>query len=182
LPTVADVPGLRIGVVGGEYTLQGQVANEDTKERIGAAVAAAIRPDLTLVNELEVVDSDVITGGTQTALEDLDLQGITFESGSAVITAEGRAILDEAVAVLASSVGVVVEVGGHTDSVGGAASNQRLSQSRAEAVVAYLVEEGGDPSILTAAGYGEEQPVADNGTAEGREQNRRIEFTASPAP
>jgi OOP family OmpA-OmpF porin len=181
LDEVDGVPGWWIAVNDGEYTLRGRVASEETKDRIGAAVAAAIEPDLTLINELEVVDADVITGDTQTALEDLDLQGITFESGSAEITADGQAILDEAVAVLANAVGVTVEVGGHTDSAGGAASNQRLSQSRAESVVAYLIDGGVDEAILTAVGYGEEQPVADNATPEGREQNRRIEFTVSAA-
>lgn len=181
LGELGDVPGLGIGVVDGEYTLLGRVASEETKQSIGDAVAAVIEPDLTLVNELEVVDSEVITEGTQTALEDLDLPGITFESGSADITAGGQEILDEAVSVLANAVGVLVEVGGHTDSAGGAASNQRLSQARAESVVAYLVDGGVDPAILSAVGYGEEQPVADNGTPEGREQNRRIEFTVSAA-
>lgn len=181
LDELGDVPGLWIVIADGEYSLRGQVASEETKQRIGDAVSAAIAPDLTLTNELEVVDAAVITGGTQTALEDLDLQGITFESGSADITAEGQAILDEAVAVLTSAVGVTVEVGGHTDSAGGAAFNQRLSQARAESVVAYLVDGGVDAAILTAVGYGEEQPVADNATPEGRDQNRRIEFTVSPA-
>ena len=181
LDELGGVPGLWIVIAEGEYTLRGQVASEEIKQRIGDAVSAAIAPDLTLNNELEVVDADVITGGTQTALEDLDLQGITFESGSADITAEGQAILDEAVAVLTSAVGVTVEVGGHTDSAGGAGFNQSLSQSRAESVVAYLVDGGVDAAILTAVGYGEEQPIADNATPEGREQNRRIEFSVSAA-
>ncbi|RZV43407.1 MAG: OmpA family protein [Acidimicrobiia bacterium] len=176
---LGDVRVLGIGVVGGEYTLLGQVASEGAKERIGSAVAGAIAPDLTLVNDLEVVDEGVITDATERGLEDLDLAGITFESGSADITAEGQAILDEAVSVLTNAIGVTVEVGGHTDSAGGAASNQRLSQARAEAVVAYLADGGVDETILTAVGYGEQQPIADNATPEGREQNRRIEFTVS---
>lgn len=178
---VGNVRILGIGVVGGRYNLLGQVASDETKQRIGDAVAAAIAPDLTLVNELEVVDSGVITDATETALDDIDLQGITFESGSAEITAEGRAVLDEAVAVLANAIGVTVEVGGHTDNAGGAASNQRLGQARAESVVTYLVDGGVEVAILTAVGYGEEQPIADNATPEGREQNRRIEFSVSPA-
>lgn len=178
---LGDVRFLGLGVVGGEYTLLGQVGSEETKARVGAAVATAIAPDLTLVNELEVLDSDVITGSTEAAIEDLDLQGITFESGSADITPDGQAVLDEVIAILTAEIGVRVEVGGHTDNAGGAASNQRLSQARAESVVASLVDGGVDESILTAVGYGEEQPIADNATAEGREQNRRIEFTVSPA-
>ncbi|MCP4250515.1 MAG: OmpA family protein, partial [bacterium] len=70
---------------------------------------------------------------------------------------------------------------GWTDNAGGAASNQRLSQERADSVVTYLVDGGVDGTILTAVGFGEEQPIADNATAAGREQNRRIEFTVSPA-
>jgi outer membrane protein OmpA-like peptidoglycan-associated protein len=69
---------------------------------------------------------------------------------------------------------VVVE--GHTDNVGKAAVNQKLSQGRADSVMKYLVGKGVAPSRLEAKGYGESKPVADNATAKGREANRRVEL------
>ena len=65
---------------------------------------------------------------------------------------------------------------GHTDDIGPADGNQRLSQRRADAVRNWLVDNGIDADRLTAVGYGEDQPIADNSTEEGRTANRRIEF------
>ncbi len=90
-------------------------------------------------------------------------------------------MLDEAAAILQGVSGVAVEVGGHTDSQGSEGSNLSLSQGRADAVVEYLVGQDVDASLLTGVGYGEAEPVADNGTPEGRQQNRRIEFTVTVA-
>ena len=72
-----------------------------------------------------------------------------------------------------------VRVEGHTDSQGDDEKNRLLSQSRADAVVAYLVEKGVTGSRLSSIGFGEVAPIADNGTSEGRAQNRRVQFTAS---
>ncbi|HEC09331.1 MAG TPA: OmpA family protein, partial [Acidimicrobiales bacterium] len=72
--------------------------------------------------------------------------------------------------------GTLVAVEGFTDSQGDAAANQRLSEARAQAVVDYLVSQGVSPDVLRASGNGESRPVASNDTAEGRAQNRRIEF------
>lgn len=71
---------------------------------------------------------------------------------------------------------VVVE--GHTDAVGSDEYNRELSAKRAEAVKRYLVEKGIDGSLVTAVGKGETEPVADNGTDEGRQANRRVKITA----
>ena len=68
------------------------------------------------------------------------------------------------------------EVAGHTDSVGGDRYNKDLSQRRAVNVRAYLVEQGVNADSMTAVGYGESQPVADNATAAGRAENRRVEL------
>jgi OOP family OmpA-OmpF porin len=69
-----------------------------------------------------------------------------------------------------------IEIGGHTDSDGSEAYNKRLSQSRASAVKSYLTNKGMSENRLTAVGYGELDPVANNGTKEGKAKNRRIEF------
>jgi OOP family OmpA-OmpF porin len=69
-----------------------------------------------------------------------------------------------------------VEVGGHTDSAGGDGYNLRLSQDRAQAVLDYLVENGVERTRLSAKGFGEGQPLADNATDGGRRQNRRVEL------
>jgi outer membrane protein OmpA-like peptidoglycan-associated protein len=69
-----------------------------------------------------------------------------------------------------------VEVGGHTDSTGSRATNTRLSQARAESVMAYLVSKGVAAGQLAAKGFGPDEPVADNATREGRAQNRRVEL------
>ena len=70
-----------------------------------------------------------------------------------------------------------VGIEGHTDNVGNAAANQALSARRAEAVKAYLVGKGIAADRLTATGYGQERPVADNSTINGRAENRRVDFT-----
>ncbi len=71
---------------------------------------------------------------------------------------------------------IKVEIAGHTDSIGTQEYNQRLSQARAEAVARWLVEHGVDSTRIVAVGYGESQPIADNGTEEGRALNRRVTF------
>ena len=75
--------------------------------------------------------------------------------------------------------GVAVEIAGHTDSDGDAEYNQDLSDRRANAVRDYLISRGVSGSRLSAAGYGESQPVADNATVEGKAQNRRVELRIS---
>jgi outer membrane protein OmpA-like peptidoglycan-associated protein len=111
--------------------------------------------------------------------EALNLNVINFASGSAAIPSESHAILDQsAKAIEGSAAGTVLEVGGHTDNTGAPAANEALSARRAAAVRDYLVKQGVKPAMLTAKGYGASKPVADNGTADGRFRNRRIEFTA----
>jgi outer membrane protein OmpA-like peptidoglycan-associated protein len=75
--------------------------------------------------------------------------------------------------------GLELGVEGHTDSVGGHASNQLLSEHRGTAVRDYLIQEGMAAGSVTTKGFGETQPVASNDTAQGRQQNRRVELVIS---
>ncbi len=106
----------------------------------------------------------------------IDLPGVQFELNSANLKADTTAILDTAAATLRLNSDLKVEVAGHTDSQGAESYNQTLSQQRADAVRQYLISNGASADMLTARGYGEAQPVADNGTREGRAQNRRVEL------
>ena len=105
-------------------------------------------------------------------------QKIHFEFNRSIIRPISYPILDDVVQLLKLNPQIKrVQVEGHTDDIGGEAYNQRLSESRAKAVVAYLVSKGISADRLTAVGYGESRPIADNSTAEGRAKNRRTEFT-----
>ena len=103
------------------------------------------------------------------------LEDCNFETGKSTLLPESFAVIDELVAYLNRKDDEKIELGGHTDNVGSAASNLKLSQDRANAVMAYLVSKGIDPARLTAKGYGMTKPIANNKTADGRAQNRRTE-------
>lgn len=104
------------------------------------------------------------------------VQGVTFELNAARLTAEGRATLDGLAQTLSKQEDLKAEIAGHTDSIGNEAFNTQLSQRRADAVRAYLIEQGVEAERLTAVGYGELEPVDTNETDEGRKANRRVEF------
>ncbi len=102
---------------------------------------------------------------------------IQFERASDVIVAPSRPVLRKLVEVAKSCEGSSIEVEGHTDSEGIPERNQPLSERRAKAVLGFLVDAGVPSDRISAIGYGDAKPVADNATADGRAQNRRIEFT-----
>jgi len=104
------------------------------------------------------------------------LEGVTFETGRAVLTAESQAILDRVAESLVASPEVNVEVQGHTDNTGSLANNNRISQQRADAVRQYLISKGVAAGRLTSRGYGPTQPKVPNLTADARAQNRRVEL------
>ena len=106
----------------------------------------------------------------------LVLEGVNFETSSAELTAEARTVLDRVAAALVGNPEVRVRVEGHTDASGARSFNVDLSQARAESVAAYLTQQGVAADRMEAVGYGPDEPVADNGTAEGRQQNRRVEL------
>jgi OmpA-OmpF porin, OOP family len=101
---------------------------------------------------------------------------VNFDTGKSTIKPDSAKTLDDAAAALKLAGALKVEVGGHTDNVGAPEANQRLSQERAKAVMAALVERGVKADRLTAKGYGQSSPIADNRTEEGRAKNRRVEL------
>ena len=106
----------------------------------------------------------------------LILKGVSFQTDSANLTPSSLSVLDEVTGSLEDWPEIRVEVGGHTDSMGESDYNLRLSSARAEAVRDYLVGKGVRASRLTVRGYGENRPVDDNSTREGRSRNRRVEL------
>ncbi len=119
---------------------------------------------------------DVTNGVTTGSLND----GANFATGSAELTPETQAILNIGVALLVRDQSLGIRVTGHTDSVGPADFNQRLSEARAQSAVEYMLAAGVDPARLVARGRGEEEPIASNDTDEGRASNRRVEFEFGP--
>ena len=106
----------------------------------------------------------------------LVLEGVNFDFDKATLRQEDIAAINRDVTSLDTWGNANIEVAGHTDSRGSDAYNMKLSQQRAEAVRNYLVSKGIAADRLSAKGYGESQPVADNATDEGRFKNRRVEL------
>ncbi|OQX51795.1 MAG: hypothetical protein B5M53_10330 [Candidatus Cloacimonas sp. 4484_209] len=133
----------------------------------------------------QAVTSEVITAGEKNRVEIgmvkkgmvITIKGIKFDFNKATIKPESYPILDEAAKILKTHPTIRVEIQGHTDSVGSDTYNLKLSDARANAVRDYLLKNHSiDASRLLARGYGERRPVASNKTAEGRAQNRRVDF------
>jgi outer membrane protein OmpA-like peptidoglycan-associated protein len=106
--------------------------------------------------------------------------GVTFAFDSADLNSQFYPVLDKVAATLAEYDKTVIEVAGHTDSVGSDAYNQQLSERRANSVAAYLSGHGVNRARMVTIGAGETHPVATNDTDEGRAQNRRVEITIVP--
>ena len=132
------------------------------------AVAAEARAEVKAVNE------------RVSSLDDYDVQestSVTFRTNSAVLSPEAKQQLDDLAAKATNARAYMIEVAGHTDSTGSDAKNFRLSQQRAQAVVQYLAVQHKIPlrRFVTPMGYGKTEAVADNSTAAGRSQNRRVD-------
>jgi len=147
---------------------------EENQERMAGqmdelyAVAAEARKEVAAVSE------------RVSALDDYDVQetvAVNFRVNSAVLSPEAKQHLDTLAEKTMNARGYVIEVAGHTDSTGSEAKNFRLSRERAESVIQYLAVNHKIPlrRFITPMGYGKTEAVADNTTAAGRAQNRRVE-------
>jgi OOP family OmpA-OmpF porin len=101
---------------------------------------------------------------------------INFDTGKSTVKPESKPIIEQIVQMLKANPDFKISVEGHTDNVGNPESNKVLSDDRAKAVVTAIVAQGIDAKCLTAVGYGQDKPIADNKTEEGRAKNRRVEL------
>lgn len=170
-PALKQVEGGQLAVEGQSVSLRGQVASEAVRQQVASSVATALDATFTVSDGLRVA-------AREQALLDAALANriIEFESGSATLTGNGTALLDQMCGALRKLGNKRVEVIGHTDNAGSRAGNLALSQARAEAVRAHIVACGMRPGAVLVSGEGPDRPVADNASAEGRARNRRIEF------
>ena len=123
-----------------------------------------------------VEPAPVVNPAPVAAPQKLVLGDVLFATNEATLTQNATATLDKAAASLQEWGHIKVEVAGYTDDRGTAKYNESLSSRRADAVRTYLIGKGVDADRLTAKGYGESSPVADNATVEGRSENRRVEL------
>ncbi|WP_156962999.1 OmpA family protein [Aerolutibacter daejeonensis] len=167
-----QVSGGQLEVNGNVVRVQGEVGNEAQRQQLASRMSTSLNRTWTVHNVLRV-------GGSKQAVLDQALANrtIEFQSGSANLTAQGIAVLEQMAAAMRSIGTARVRISGHTDNVGARAANVTLSQSRADAVRRYLESAGIEASRMTVQGLGPDRPVADNSSADGRARNRRIEFT-----
>lgn len=144
-------------------------------DKPAAPVAAA---PAVVKEEPKAAPAPVVTETWKTLLEDkpVHIEGANFDTNSAKLRSTSIQKLDEVVGFAGKYKDAKLEVSGHTDSRGTKAYNQKLSEKRAASVKAYLVKKGVAGNRIATKGYGFDQPMADNKTAEGRAQNRRVDI------
>lgn len=172
------VGGLLGGLIGGKT---GRIVGAGIGGVAGAAVGYTMDKQIKELKEqtagsgVDVTETD----NGQAILVNLP-DGVTFDVGSSTLKPEFRATLDKVAESLIQYPDSLVDVYGHTDSTGSDAFNQTLSENRARTVMNYLITKGVPAARLRSQGFGETMPVADNGTAEGRTRNRRVEIKIVP--
>ena len=164
--------------------LSDQLEQFKTLARLKADEADQLRQAKAMLEQRLSSSSEVSVGYDERGLVARMLDQVLFDSGKAELRWSANGVLDKVAQVLKSAPDQPVGVEGHTDNVpikhSGWADNKALSLARANAVVEYLTQQGIDSSRLTAIGYGEERPIVSNGTAAGRQKNRRVELVIMP--
>ncbi|MDH5827721.1 OmpA family protein [Sphingobacterium faecium] len=187
-----DLKAQRDALVAANQALESKVAslNTDLQDDDGDGVAnkfdkcpgtpSGVQVDgagcpILVKNETKIVEKVVITEADRKTVDEA-IKNLEFETGKSVIRPTSYNSLNRVAALLVEK-DFSLKLAGHTDNTGSLQLNLRLSKERAESVKAYLVSKGANPSRIEATGYGPNQPIASNKTAEGRQQNRRVEFT-----
>jgi OOP family OmpA-OmpF porin len=163
--------------------VEGQTGKQDATAQLTALLTSKLGEAQNFDIKVEYVERLDATLGLPSPEECVALitttigaRKISFEPGSATLDASGKAIMDDLADLLKTCGDLALEIGGHTDSQGREAMNQQLSQDRAQSVLDALRVRRVPTKSYSAKGYGEAQPIASNDTADGREENRRIEF------
>lgn len=141
----------------------------------GVKVDGAGCPLPEMKNETKVIEKIIVTEEDKKVVDEA-IKNLEFDLGKATIRSTSHASLNRVASLLIEK-NFSLKLAGHTDNTGSLQTNLRLSKERAESVKAYLVSKGANASRIEAVGYGPNQPIATNATAEGRQQNRRVEFT-----
>jgi outer membrane protein OmpA-like peptidoglycan-associated protein len=160
-----------------EARMQAEKAQMEAEARKKAAVTPPPPAVVTTQTTTTTTQTPVILTQTEQQVMTYAMQGVQFETGSAQLLKSSYSVLDNVVSVLKGNSQLRLSINGHTDKTGNESANVKLSQSRANACMAYLVSKGISLSRLTAKGYGSSEPTSDNSTPEGRKMNRRVEFT-----
>ncbi|MEE4185733.1 MAG: OmpA family protein [Gammaproteobacteria bacterium] len=156
-------------------------AAQEASGAVRAAAAAAAVDAASNAAELQRQIAALQAEATDRGLV-LTLGDVLFATGRSDLKAGGTSSLDKLVVFLNEYPDRSVAIEGHTDDVGSVAMNQTLSEQRADSVKSYLLQSGIQPGRLLAAGMGETRPIADNQSATGRQQNRRVEVIIKNPP
>jgi outer membrane protein OmpA-like peptidoglycan-associated protein len=144
--------------------------------------SAVLEPDLsfylTIVEKTEMKQEIMASSEMLNALNALGRVAlyINFDTGKSTVKDESKPIIDEIEKLLKENAALKLSIEGHTDNVGKADANQKLSDDRAKSVMNELVKRGVEKSRLTAKGFGQAKPLEDNSTEKGRAKNRRVEL------
>lgn len=146
-----------------------------TKVALGVVIATSLSA-CSLIPRFSEPDLGAALAGGYDSFDSMTVSGVMFDSAEASFDSAANDIVADAVARLQANPNLRVLVEGHTDHLGDESYNQKLSEQRARAVGQALIAEGISVDRITALGYGESKPVADNSTPEGRSENRRVDI------
>ncbi|MDZ7824329.1 MAG: OmpA family protein [Ahrensia sp.] len=184
LASISRLESARAEIVDNVLTVSGVAQTQPAKTDIERKVVNGVPPGFTGIANITVKPAPLAAGGLgqlapnlcQLQINNVLKGGINFETDKADISQTSYGVLDQLAYTAGQCPDAKIVIGGHTDSDGADAYNQRLSEARATEVLKYLVTSGIASARLAAVGFGETSPIATNDTEEGKAQNRRIEF------